>query len=421
MRPTTISAATGAVGALLAAASSAYENDGIDAPQGGVDQIGRKTMKLRISGLLAIAAFALAGLFGSAQTLAQNAYITNFLDGTVSVINTQTDLVTATISQSSDFPAPRAVSVTLDGSKVYITNVGNHTVAVIDTATNTVTATIPLQGSLFGLAVTPDGRKLYVANQVGSVAVIDTETNTVTATIPVGDTPDGVAVTPDGRKVFVTNISANNVSVIDTASDTVTATIPVGINPLGLAVSPDGSKVYVACVNSNAVLVIDAATNAVIASIPDIMTPNNLAVAPDGSALYVTGPDGIVLVINTATNTVSATIPILGIFPSPFGVGVTPDGRKVFVTNINSNNVSVIDTASDTVVDTIPVGRSPIVLGIFIQPAPRFAGTPGHSNCYGKSVSALARQFKGLNAAAADLGFASVGALQNVVMTFCEG
>jgi YVTN family beta-propeller protein len=110
------------------------------------------------------------------------------------------------------------------------------------------------------------------------VAVIDTDTNTVTATIPVGDNPDGVAVTPDGRKVFVTNIDSNNVSVIDAASDTVTATIPVGINPLGVAVNPDDSKVYVACVNSNAVFVINAATNAVIASIPDIRTPNNLVV-----------------------------------------------------------------------------------------------------------------------------------------------
>jgi hypothetical protein len=46
-------------------------------------------MKLRISGLLAVAAFAVAGLFGSAQTLAQNAYIPSFTDNkTVSVLST---------------------------------------------------------------------------------------------------------------------------------------------------------------------------------------------------------------------------------------------------------------------------------------------------------------------------------------------
>jgi hypothetical protein len=70
---------------------------------------------------------------------------------------------------------------------------------------------------------------------------------------------------------------------------------------------------------------------------------------------------------------------------------------------------------------TIPVGVEPIAFGVFIRPAPRFAGTPGEANCYGKSVSALVRQYHGLNAAAAALGFSSVRALQNAILAFCEG
>ena len=50
-----------------------------------------------------------------------------------------------------------------------------------------------------------------------------------------------------------------------------------------------------------------------------------------------------------------------------------------------------------------------------------FAGTPGKPNCHGQSVSALARQFGGLNNAAAALGYASVQALQKAIMEFCEG
>jgi hypothetical protein len=56
---------------------------------------------------------------------------------------------------------------------------------------------------------------------------------------------------------------------------------------------------------------------------------------------------------------------------------------------------------------------------VFAQPV--FAGTPGKSNCHGQSVSALARQFGGLNVAAEDLGFASVPALQVAILAFCEG
>jgi hypothetical protein len=56
---------------------------------------------------------------------------------------------------------------------------------------------------------------------------------------------------------------------------------------------------------------------------------------------------------------------------------------------------------------------------VFAQPV--FAGTPGKSNCHGQSVSALARQYKGLNAAAAALGYADVSALQSAMMAFCGG
>ena len=87
-------------------------------------------------------------------------------------------------------------------------------------------------------------------------------------------------------------------------------------------------------------------------------------------------------------------------------------------------SVSVIDTATNGVVTaTVPVGSGPIAFGIFIPPGPTrtFAGTPGKTNCYGKSVSALGGQYHGLNAAAAALGFSSVKALQNAIFAFCGG
>jgi YVTN family beta-propeller protein len=166
--------------------------------------------------------------------------------------------------------------------------------------------------------------------------------------------------------------------VIDTATNTVTATISVGEEPIGVAVSPDGSRVYV--------------TN---------------------QAGFSTAS-----VIDTATNTVTATIPV-GMEAS--GVAITPDGSKVYVVNTRDNTVSVIATATNTVTATIPVGLNPVAFGVFIQPAPKFAGTPGKTNCYGKSVSALVGQFGGLSGAAAASGFSSVGALQNAILAFCGG
>lgn len=128
----------------------------------------------------------------------------------------------------------------------------------------------------FGVAVNPDGTKVYVGQNttsVGTVSVVDTATNTVVgAPIPVGNSPSGVAVTQDGTKVYVASISPGStggngiVSVIDTGTNTVTTTIPVVCGALygGVAVTPDGTKVYVANYFANTVSEIATATNTVV-------------------------------------------------------------------------------------------------------------------------------------------------------------
>ena len=389
-------------------------------------------MKIRVCGLLVIAAL-VSCFLASAQTLAQNAYITNQGSNTMSVINTETNTVTATVPVGA---GPYGVAVTPDDSKVYITNNGSNSVSVIETATNAVVATILVENGPIGVAVTPDGGKAYIANTSSeSVTIIDTASNTVTGRIFVGDfhLATGVAVTPDGTKVYVTSLNSGGlfnvsaaVSVIDKATNTVVTVLPgpsgeSGIAPFGVAVTPDGSKVYVANRFSNTISVINTATNALAATIAVPLgggEPTGVAVAPDGSKVYVTiAASGLVAVIDTTTNTITATIPVGGI---PFGVAINPEGSKAYVVNSRDNTVSVISTATNTASATIPVGFNPVAFGVFIQPAPRFAGTPGKRNCYDQSVSALARQYRGLNAAAADLGFSGVMALQNAILAFCQ-
>jgi YVTN family beta-propeller protein len=85
---------------------------------------------------MVIAVLALVSIVGTAPALAQNAYITNANDSTVSVIDTATNTVIG-----SPIPvgsAPEGVAVTPDGSTIYVANLGANTVSVIDTATNTV-------------------------------------------------------------------------------------------------------------------------------------------------------------------------------------------------------------------------------------------------------------------------------------------
>jgi YVTN family beta-propeller protein len=326
----------------------------------------------------------LTGLWADTAQAQPFAYISNSGSNTVSVINTATNTVVATVSVGAN---PFGVAVTPDGSRVYVTNEGSNTVSVIDTATNTVTATVPVGDSPAGVAVNPAGTSVYVANRgSNTVSVIETATNTVVATVRVGNLiasrvdPVGVAVNPDGSRVYVTNgggnriIPGGTVSVIDTATNTQVALLglPFLSSPTGIAVNPAGTLVYLAdtvCCSTGATavsVIIATATNTVTATVPVGDSPARVAVNPAGTRIYVANNSShTVSVLETVTNTVVATVPVGS---RPFGVAVNPTGTRVFVANHSSDNVSVIDTETNTVVATVPVGTSPLAFGLFISP-----------------------------------------------------
>jgi YVTN family beta-propeller protein len=264
-------------------------------------------------------------------------------------------------------------------------------------AANTVKATITGLNAPEGVAVTPNGAYVYVTNDdSGTVSVISTATNTVTATVNVGSEPEGVAVSPSGAYVYVANGDSDagngSVSVISTATNTVTSIIPNAFNLLVdaeyLAVTPDGQYIYASNGNGlNTISVISTATNTAVAAI-DPQVPGCLAVTPNGQYVYdadqgITGggriTSGFVSVISTANNTIVARVTGFDPLGQPFGVAVTPDGNYVYVTNrgenssvggqnseVPSQDVSVISTATNTVTANITVGDFPT--GVAVSP-----------------------------------------------------
>jgi len=307
------------------------------------------------------------------------AYITNYNDGTVSVINTSNNSIAATVQVGS---SPWGVGVSPDGTTVYITNARSNTVSVINTATNKVTATINVGNFPEGVSFSPDGTKAYVVNYNDfTVSIINTATNTVTATVAVGRGPYSVSFTPDGTMAYVTNSNygrPGTVSVINTATNTVIATVTVGTYPVGLSISPDGSTVYVTNTDEpgmgTTVSVINTATNTVTGTITVGDWPIGVNFTTDGTKAYVTNDSSSsVSIINTATNTVIGTV---AVGYNPNSISFSLDGTKAYVTNGGSNTVSVINTATDSVIATIAVGNSPHSGGNFIASVPTACSVP---------------------------------------------
>lgn len=299
------------------------------------------------------------------------AYVTNFDINSISIINTANNNFTDIVPVGS---GPEGLAASPDGTRVYVANLnygGSGTVSVIDTALKRVTATVAIgyKYGPCGVAISPDSTKAYVTDRdINGVSVIDTAINTVIATVPVGATPMGIAANPAGKEVYVANHGSGSVSVIDAGTNLVTATVKVGSGPYGIAFNPAGTRAYVTNGASSTVSVIDTATHSVAATVPVNNSPFGVAVSPDGAKAYVANLDSnSVSVIDTAANTVIATVPV---GTDPYGVSVTPDGTKVYVTNYDSKSVSVIDTATNKVTSTVTEILSPISFGQFIGPLP---------------------------------------------------
>ncbi|MEU8998419.1 IPT/TIG domain-containing protein [Streptomyces caniferus] len=262
--------------------------------------------------------------------------------------------------------SPLGVALSPAGGRGYVANRGSNTISVIDTATNTVTATVATAGGPTLAVVSPDGTRVYVTlNDAGALGVVDTATNTLTATVAVGAGALGVALSPDGARAYVTGQTANTLSVVDTATNTVTATVTTGPAPIGVAVTPDGARAYVCCVGDSTVRVVDTATNTVTGSFTAGDVPVIVAFSPDGTRAYVCNAGGnSVSVIDTATNTAVATV---GVGTLPRFVAVSPDGTAAYTADFTDNTVTVIDTATNTATGSIPVGNGPV--GIAVTPA----------------------------------------------------
>ncbi len=179
------------------------------------------------------------------------AYVTNSNAGTVSVIDTEMNEVSATVSVRS---SPVGVAFSLpSGNAAYVTNFGSDTVSLIDTMNlNSMNLPVPAGSGPAGIAVAPSG-KAYVANALNdTVSVIDPGLATIIATVNVGRSPAGITIADvPTRKAFayVANFDDDSVSAIDTSTNTVSATVPVGTAPTAVAATLDGSLVYVANLN----------------------------------------------------------------------------------------------------------------------------------------------------------------------------
>jgi YVTN family beta-propeller protein len=221
------------------------------------------------------------------------------------------------------------------------------------------------------------GGTLLVLNKSDhEVAFVDSETQKVVAKLPTGRGPHEVAVSPDGKLAYVANYGAHglfregvqpkfepghSLTVVDLAKRQVRATFelaPYG-QPHGIYVSRDGRLVWVTVEASQAVLELDASTGKILRTWKTGQNVSHMLVpTPDEKKLYVANiGSGSVTVIERESGSVRSVPTGAG----AEGIDVSPSGHEVWVTNRGANTVSVLDAKTDAVAATIESGgRFPI-------------------------------------------------------------
>ncbi len=305
-----------------------------------------------------------------------------------------------------------------DGRLLFVVCQDSDEVRVVDVQSSRVTGSVAVGHMPRGIALSPDGRQVYVANAWSdTVSVIDVAALQVVQTLATGSEPSGVVSDREGTTLYVANRLSGDVSVIDLKSGQETKRLLAGRGASYLALSPDGKWIYCTHIYPNPgafrsqpnseITVIDTERQTVVERKPlhNVAGVFHVAVSADGR-LGVAAQlrpknliplahvehgwafgDSLTLFGDDVGGTVQIPIDELDrYYALPWGVAITPDKSKIFLTTAGSQSVTVIDVPSllkavharrqpfvndlsasaDYVQTRIPVGHNP--RGVLLSP-----------------------------------------------------
>src|SRR6266853_4417388 len=216
-----------------------------------------------------LASLAILGILATVTIHAATVRIiqTNSAGDSVMLIDPATNAV---VGEIKDIEVNHGAAVAPDGSRFYITNEAESTLDVADAKTLKVTKHIPLTNHPNNVAVSKDGKRVYVAivAGAGAVDVIDTTTLTRVKSIRTEGGIHNTYVTPDGKFVVAGSIPGRKINVIDQKTEEIVWTVPTseGVRPMAFDTNPDGStkRIFVQLSNFNGFITVDFATHQVV-------------------------------------------------------------------------------------------------------------------------------------------------------------
>lgn len=314
-------------------------------------------------------------------------YTANEWDSSVSVVDVKTEKLIKSISLSRQFygkfltytahnvqvgPKGTIIAVTVnimeDKDSHGEEEVNNDELILIDPMTDMIIGRIPLGLGMHLAHVVIDANDTiaYVASQEQWILfTVDLPNKKILkeTKLPEGSLPHGIRLAPDGKNLFIAFIGEKAIGIMNTETYNLEL-VPTSDKVVQVAVTPDGKYVLGSLYNTKSIARYDLTTKRLdILWLPDgAKWPIQLYPTPDSRFLYV-ADQGFYFDQPTSDQIYKIDIASLQVVKSytgwqaPHGVVVSKDGKKVYITNLLSDTISVIDIISDTVTGTIAVGK----------------------------------------------------------------
>lgn len=274
--------------------------------------------------------------------------------------------------QLGDLPLNMAVS--RDKKLVAITNNGQskQNLQLLDVASGTIISDIPIDKSWYGLSFSEDGQFLYASG--GHDNVVHRYTTAgglkIKDQFRLGDkwpnkiAPAGLAVSDRLNRLFVVTNYDNALYVFDAKSTAQLSRIQLDAEAYACILSPDLRKIYVSVWGGKKVLVFDTKTLAKLHEIQVGSHPNEMVLDKKGKYLFVANSeDNSVSVIETSSGNViqtlnAATHPDAPTGSTSNGVALSEDGKRLYIANADNNCLAVYNVQNPR--ESMPEGFIPV-------------------------------------------------------------
>ena len=302
--------------------------------------------------------------------------------GTVTLVDAESLEIIREVAVGDD---PRTLVFTPDSKLVLVTNRGSSSMAILEANDTGRITHVPTGPMPYG--VVSDGKLAFVSEYaLGNIAVIDITGQTPVRRVAVGPFPSGLALDPrpgGGAMLLVSHFFSGRVTAIDTDTLSIIAVTSTGAGS-GLSqsvlIAPNGLTAYLPQTRTNetntamtfdttvfpVVNVLDLADFNLLSrrritidtADKPVSIPFAASISPLGEILYAihSGSDNL-SVIDLDNNQAVSNIEVGS---NPRGIAVTPDGVRLYVNNTLDGTITVVDTQSLLVTDTISITNNPL-------------------------------------------------------------